>query len=127
MGDPDPRRPRRPVDAGVAGCAPAPEGHRGQPETGAWHRPPPSQPSGMQDFHWAMQLNQARAVRFGLEHFRSLAPLCAGAIVWQVNDCWPVTSWAAVDGDGHRKPLWYAIREAYAARLLTIQPRPGGL
>jgi beta-mannosidase len=46
-----------------------------------------------------------------------------GAIVWQLNDCWPVTSWAAVDSDGRRKPLWYAMRRAYADRLLTIQPR----
>jgi beta-mannosidase len=85
------------------------------------------QPVGMEDFHWAMQLNQARAVRFGLEHFRSLAPHCTGAIVWQINDCWPVTSWAAVDGDGRLKPLWHAMRAAYAPRLLTVQPRPEGL
>jgi beta-mannosidase len=84
-------------------------------------------PVGMEDFHWAMQLNQARAVRLGLEHFRSLAPHCSGAIVWQINDCWPVTSWAAVDGDGRRKPSWYAMRDAYAPRLLTVQPRSGGL
>ena len=48
-----------------------------------------------------------------------------GTIVWQLNDCWPVTSWAAVDGDGRRKPLWYALRRAYADRLLTFQPRDG--
>jgi beta-mannosidase len=45
--------------------------------------------------------------------------------MWQLNDCWPVTSWAAVDGDGRRKPLWYAMRRAYADRLLTVQPRDG--
>jgi beta-mannosidase len=50
-----------------------------------------------------------------------------GTIMWQLNDCWPVTSWAAVDGDGRRKPLWYALRHAYADRLLTIQPRDDGL
>ena len=38
-----------------------------------------------------------------------------------------MTSWAAVDGDGRRKPLWYALRRAYADRLLTVQPRDGGL
>jgi beta-mannosidase len=32
-----------------------------------------------------------------------------------------------VDGDGRRKPLWYALRRAYADRLLTVQPRDGGL
>ena len=49
-------------------------------------------------------------MQLGIEHFRSQRPLCTGAIVWQLNDCWPVTSWAAVDGDGRRKPLWYALR-----------------
>src|SRR5205814_3954115 len=34
---------------------------------------------------------------------------------------------SAIDGDGHRKPRWYAIRQAYRDRLLTIQPRDGGL
>jgi beta-mannosidase len=85
------------------------------------------QPKGMDDFHWAMQLNQARAVAFGIAHFRSHAPRCAGAVVWQLNDCWPVTSWAAVDGDGRLKPLWYALRRAFSNRLLTIQPRQAGL
>jgi beta-mannosidase len=36
-----------------------------------------------------------------------------------------VTSWAAIDGDGRRKPLWYALRRSYAPRLLTVQPRDG--
>jgi beta-mannosidase len=45
--------------------------------------------------------------------------------VWQLNDCWPVTSWAAVDGDGRVKPLWWALRAAFADRLLTVQRRPG--
>jgi beta-mannosidase len=85
------------------------------------------QPATIEDWHWATQLNQARAVRFGIEHFRSLHPLNRGAIVWQLNDCWPVISWAAVDGHGIRKPLWHALRAVYADRLATIQPRDGGL
>lgn len=80
-------------------------------------------PATIADWHWATQLNQARAVRFGIEHFRSLHPLNQGAIVWQLNDCWPVISWAAVDSHGHRKPLWHALRAAYADRLATVQPR----
>lgn len=83
-------------------------------------------PRSIDDWHWATQLNQARAVRFGIEHFRSLHPLNQGAIVWQLNDCWPVISWAAVDGHGIRKPLWHALRAVYADRIATIQPRDGG-
>jgi beta-mannosidase len=79
------------------------------------------------DWLWLTQLNQARAVSFGIEHFRSLSPYCAGTVVWQLNDCWPVTSWSAIDGYGRRKPLWYAMAHAYADRLLTVQPREGDL
>jgi beta-mannosidase len=38
-----------------------------------------------------------------------------------------VTSWAVVDGNGRRKPAWYALRRAYAPRLLTVQPRAADL
>jgi beta-mannosidase len=75
------------------------------------------------EWHWATQLNQARAVGFGIEHFRSLSPLNRGAILWQLNDSWPVVSWAAVDSSGIRKPLWHTLRRVYTDRLLTIQPR----
>lgn len=80
-------------------------------------------PESLEDWHFATQLNQARAVQFGIEHFRSLRPHCSGTIVWQLNDCWPVTSWAAIDGDGRKKPLWYGLRSAHSPRLLTFQPR----
>jgi beta-mannosidase len=74
-------------------------------------------------FCHAAHVVQARAVRAGVEHFRSLRPWCMGTIWWQLNDCWPVTSWSVVDGAGRRKPAWYALREAYRSRLLTVQPR----
>jgi beta-mannosidase len=77
----------------------------------------------MDDWHWLTSLNQARAVAYGIEHFRSLYPRNTGAIVWQLNDNWPVVSWAAVDHAGIRKPLWHALKRVYADRLLTFQPR----
>ncbi|MEU9832353.1 glycoside hydrolase family 2 protein [Streptosporangium sp. NPDC048047] len=77
-------------------------------------------PRDFDDWHYLTQLNQARAIEFGVSRFRALAPHCTGSVVWQLNDCWPVTSWAAVDGDGRRKPLWYALRRVYADRLLAV-------
>ncbi|MFD8691241.1 glycoside hydrolase family 2 protein [Streptomyces sp. NPDC059651] len=80
------------------------------------------QPGGdFDDWHWLTQLNQARAMAFGIRHFRSHTPYCMGTIVWQLNDCWPVVSWSAVDGDGRRKPLWYALRAVYADRLIAVR------
>ncbi|HEU4424750.1 MAG TPA: glycoside hydrolase family 2 protein, partial [Pilimelia sp.] len=84
-------------------------------------------PHTLDDWLYLTQVNQARAIAFGVEHFRSLRPRCMGAIVWQLNDCWPVISWSAIDGEGRPKPLWYALRRVFADRLLTVQPRGSGL
>lgn len=84
------------------------------------------EPSTFEDWHWTTQLNQAHAVSYAIEHYRSHWPRTAGSIVWQLNDCWPVTSWAAIDGDERPKPLFYGLRHAYADRLLTVQPREEG-
>jgi beta-mannosidase len=84
------------------------------------------EPRDFDDWHYLTQVNQARAIQLGVEHFRSLRPLCMGAIVWQLNDCWPVTSWAAVDSDGREKPLWYAMRRVFADRLVTVAAPDGG-
>lgn len=84
-------------------------------------------PTDFDDWLYLTQLNQARAVQLGVEWFRSLAPRCMGTLYWQFNDCWPVTSWAAIDGDAREKPLWYATRRFFADQLLTFQPGERGL
>ncbi|KAF8192560.1 glycoside hydrolase family 2 protein [Pholiota molesta] len=33
----------------------------------------------------------------------------AGALVWQINDCWPVTSWAIVDYFLRPKPAYFTV------------------
>ena len=83
-------------------------------------------PKDFDDWHYVMQLNQARALQTGVEWFRSRQPVCMGTLYWNINDCWPVVSWACVDGEGRPKPLWYATRRFFADRLLTIQPEADG-
>ena len=84
-------------------------------------------PESFGDWHFLAQLNQARAVQLGVEWFRAHMGRCMGTLYWQLNDCWPVTSWAAVDGYGRKKLLWYATRHFYADRLVTVQPHGDGL
>ncbi|HVX46396.1 MAG TPA: hypothetical protein VHC49_21060 [Mycobacteriales bacterium] len=117
-------RPLRLESAVLADHQKATDGDRKLRDGLAGHFP---EPASIEDWHFATQLNQARAITVGVEYFRSLRGHCMGSIVWQLNDCWPVISWAAVDGDGRRKPLWYALRRSYDPRLLTIQPAAGGL
>ncbi|MEV7404502.1 glycoside hydrolase family 2 protein [Streptomyces sp. NPDC091267] len=84
-------------------------------------------PQDFDTWHYLTQVNQARAIATGVEHWRSHWPVCAGTILWQLNDCWPVTSWAAIDGDEREKPLYHELKRLYADRLLTIQQREGQL
>jgi len=84
-------------------------------------------PEDFTRWHWATQLNQARATTHAVHHLRGHAPHTMGSILWQLNDCWPVTSWAVVDGAGRLKPAWYALRRAYAPRLISFQARDGVL
>ncbi|THV28598.1 glycoside hydrolase family 2 protein [Glycomyces paridis] len=79
------------------------------------------------DWLYFTQVNQARAIALGIEYFRSLQPYCSGAIVWQLNDCWPVTSWAAIDGEERPKPLWHALRNVFSERIVTFQPSAEGV
>jgi beta-mannosidase len=60
---------------------------------------------------------QAEALKFGIEHFRRRAPHCSGTLVWQLNDCWPVLSWALLDYHGFGKAGYYAVRRAFAPVL----------
>jgi beta-mannosidase len=84
-------------------------------------------PTKFADWHWAAQLNQARAVTYAIEHYRRWWPRTAGAIVWQLNDCWPVTSWAAIDSEERPKPLWYAMRRAFAPRSVVFGTEDGAI
>lgn len=45
----------------------------------------------------------------------------SGVLVWQLNDCWPVTSWAIVDYFMRPKPVYYTIKrhlDTFAIGLL---------
>jgi len=84
-------------------------------------------PRDFELWHFATSVNQARALAFAIEHLRSWSDRCSGSIIWQLNDCWPALSWSLVDSAGLRKPAWFAVREAYADRIFTIQPRDAGL
>ncbi len=71
------------------------------------------------DLIYLSQLNQAYCMQVGVEHYRRLAPRCMGAIYWQLNDCWPVASWASIEYTGRWKALHYAARRFNAPALVS--------
>lgn len=46
---------------------------------------------------------------------------CGGALVWQLNDCWPVTSWSICDYYRRRKPAYYAMARTLAPLAVGIR------
>ncbi|MCR5487302.1 MAG: glycoside hydrolase family 2 protein [Lachnospiraceae bacterium] len=70
---------------------------------------------------YASQLLQAQAIRYGVEHFRRYRGRCMGAVIWQLNDCWPVASWSSVDYCGRLKALHYYARRFFAPLMVSCE------
>ncbi len=60
------------------------------------------------------QVQQAVAIQTGAQYWRTLRPHCMGVIYWQLNDNWPVASWASLEYGGRWKILHYAARKFFA-------------
>ncbi|KAF1954771.1 glycoside hydrolase [Byssothecium circinans] len=70
------------------------------------------------------QLSQAEALMFGYRGWRKQwgqQRFCGGALVWQLNDCWPVTSWSIVDYFLRKKPAYYAMRRVLAPIAVAVK------
>ena len=70
---------------------------------------------------YASQLLQAEALRYGVEHFRRNRGRCMGTIIWQLNDCWPVASWATIDYYGKWKAAQYYAKRFFAPVMISCQ------
>jgi len=74
----------------------------------------------LEDWTYYSQLNQRDALRMGVEHFRRSA-FCRGSLIWQLNDIWPVQSWAVVDSSGRYKAAAYELRRLYAEGVFSLE------
>jgi beta-mannosidase len=79
-------------------------------------------PKDFESLVYLSQLLQAEAVRTGVEYWRRNRRCTSGALYWQLNDCWPVASWASLDYFGRWKALHYAARRFFAPVLLSAGP-----
>lgn len=78
-------------------------------------------PTSLRDYVDFTQWCQAEGLKFGIEHFRRRRPHCSGAVLWQLNDCWPCVSWSLIDWDGVEKASYHAVRRAFAPVLASFR------
>ena len=78
-------------------------------------------PNSFDDLLYASQLMQAEAIRYGVEHWRRNRGRCMGAIIWQLNDIWPVASWVSIDYYGRWKALHYAAKRFFAPVMISAE------
>jgi beta-mannosidase len=77
------------------------------------------QPKDFASFVYLSQVQQAEIIKIGAEHLRRSRPRTMGTLYWQLNDCWPVASWASIDYFGRWKALQYYARRFYDDVLIS--------
>ena len=82
-------------------------------------------PDPLEQFIYSTQLMQAEclasAYRLWKRQWKGPGrEYCGGALVWQINDCWPVTSWAIVDYYLRPKHAYFTVKREMAPISLGV-------
>jgi len=83
-------------------------------------------PTSFEDFVYLSQIQQGLAIQTAVTYWRSLRPHCMGTLIWQLNDTWPVCSWASLDYGGGWKMLHHMARRFYAPLYPAVVPDGDG-
>ena len=84
-------------------------------------------PVDFENFVYLSQVQQGLAIKTAVTHWRSLKPHCMGTLIWQLNDTWPVCSWASLDHGGGWKLLHHMSKAFYAPVFVSAVPVAGGI
>jgi len=80
-------------------------------------------PKSFENYIYVSQLLQAEGMKTAIEAHRRAKPYCMGTLYWQLNDCWPVTSWSSIDYDGNWKALHYQVKKSYEDLLISFEEK----
>lgn len=78
-------------------------------------------PKDFRSLLYVTQVLQGMAIKSGVDHWRRNRGRCMGTLYWQINDNWPVASWASIDYYGRWKALHYMAAKFYAPVAISIQ------
>lgn len=74
-------------------------------------------------FSYFSQVMQAYALELAIGSLRGSKPYNMGSLYWQLNDVWPVSSWATIDYYQVKKAAHYSIKRLYQPLLVNcFQP-----
>ncbi|HEY3319379.1 MAG TPA: glycoside hydrolase family 2 protein [Planctomycetota bacterium] len=76
-------------------------------------------PQGFDNVLWASQILHGMAMKYAVENWRRSMPRGMGTLYWQLNDCWPVASWASIDYHGRWKALHYLAKKFFSPLLVS--------
>ena len=79
-------------------------------------------PKDFASFVYLSQIQQGLAIRTAVDFWRSLKPHCMGTLYWQLNDTWPVASWASLDYGGGWKAMHYMVRRFFQPVAVAAIP-----
>ena len=77
-------------------------------------------PNKFDDYIYVSQLLQAKGMKTAIEAHRRAKPYCMGTLYWQMNDCWPVTSWSSVDYYNAWKASHYQVKRSYEEVIISV-------
>jgi beta-mannosidase len=78
-------------------------------------------PDDLEKFIYVSQLLQAQGMKTAIEAHRRAKPYCMGTLFWQLNDCWPATSWSAIDFYNTPKAIYYELGNLYDDVLISVK------
>ena len=85
-------------------------------------------PDPLEQFVYCTQLMQAECLASAYRLWKRQwkgpkKEYCGGVLVWQINDCWPVTSWSICDYYLRPKHAYYTVRREMAPLSIGITRR----
>ena len=84
-------------------------------------------PVDFENFVYLSQVQQGLAIKTAVTQWRGLKPHCQGTLIWQLNDTWPVCSWASLDHGGNWKLLHHMAAKFFAPLSVVAMPEAGDI
>lgn len=83
------------------------------------------EPADFAIFNYLSQLVQGESLKIYTEAMRRRRPFSMGFLYWQLNDSWPVISWATMDYYGRPKAAMYMAKHFFEPVLVSPQEEDG--